>query len=318
MAMPGRRARLLALALSRSLRPYADSSQAGGRDLRHLRALVDARGAIGRYLPPRPAAVRMGPVLAQWIRGRGSDPYQGVILYVHGGGFVFGSLRSHVGLVRRLSAGSGLAALFVEYRLAPEHPFPAAPDDVLAAYRYLLDEGIDPGRIVLAGDSVGGALIATLLGDIRQIGLPSPAGALLMSPALDVTASRAVQIDRVRRDPMLSPQYGLRCAASYLAGASAQDPRVAVLDQDLSKWPPVLIQVGDTECMLGDAQALADALSQHKVAYRLEIWPGQVHVFQSFTGMLPEAREALKIGGTFLRECIARGDCGIPEETRVS
>lgn len=318
MVGPRHRARFLALALSRSLRPYTDVSEARGRDLRRLRALVDSRGVITAWRYPPTSVIRRGPVRARWIKAAGTSADRGVILYVHGGGFVFGSVRSHLGLVRRLSAESGLAVFFPEYRLAPEHPFPAAPDDVLAAYRYLLDEGTEPRQIVLAGDSVGGALIATLLGDLRRLGFDMPAGALLMSPALDVTASRALVLDGARRDPMLSPQYGLRCAESYLAGASPQNDRVAVLDQDLSGWPPVLIQVGDTECMLGDAEALAAALTHHEVPHRLEVWPGQVHVFQAFSRLLPEARKAIRIGGAFLRDCAVRDDRDAPEDLQIS
>lgn len=302
-----RRARVLAAALSRSLRPYTDRSEARGLDLRVLRALADMRGCLALPLGLRATFVRRGDARGYWVSAKDADRDRGVILYVHGGGFVFGSLRSHRDVVRRLSAASGLAAFFVDYRRAPEHPFPAAADDVLAAYRLLLHEGIDPDRIVLAGDSVGGSLVGGLLHDVQRLGLPMPAAVHLMSPALDVTATRALPRDAAQRDPMLSPQYGLRCADSYLAGESPTHPRIAVLDQDKRDWPPVLIQVGDTECMLGDAEALAASLAAAGVEHDLEVWPGQVHVFQAFP-FLPEARAAVTRAGEFLREHATRGE----------
>lgn len=312
-----RRARALSFVLARSLRPYTDRSEARGRDLRVLRAITDVHGLLSLPIGVRTTLVRRGAVRGHWVYAKGADREQGVILYIHGGGFVFGSLRSHRDLVGRLSAASGLAAFFVDYRLAPEHPFPAAADDVLAAYRLLLHEGIEPGRIVLAGDSVGGALVGSLLHDMQRLGLPAPAAIHLMSPALDVTATRALPLDALRRDPMLSPQYGLRCADSYLAGTSSAHPRIAVLDQDKRDWPPVLIQVGDTECMLGDAEALAASLSAAGVEHDLQVWPGQVHVFQAFR-FLPEARAAVAHAGEFLRQQATRGDATPDWSARVS
>lgn len=314
---PTRRARVLAFVLSRSLRPYADRSQARGRDLRVLRTIVDTHGWLSLPVGVRTSLVRRGGVRGHWLCATGADRERGVILYAHGGGFVFGSLRSHRDLVRRLSAASGLAAFFVDYRLAPEHPYPAAPDDVLAAYRLLLHEGVDPARIVVAGDSIGGYLVASLLYDVRRLGLPMPAAAYLMSPALDVTASRALPLDAATHDPMLSPRYGLRCADSFLDGESPENPRVAVLDQDVRAWPPVLIQVGGTECMIGDAEALAHSLDRAGVEHELEVWPGQVHVFQAFR-FLPESRAAIAGAGRFLRAWATRGDAAPDWSAKVS
>lgn len=313
-----RRARALAFVLSRSLRPYSDRSQARGHDLRVLRTIVDAHGLLSLPFGARTRLVRRGAARGHWLYAKGADRGNGVLLYVHGGGYVFGSLRSHRDLVRRLSAASGLATFFVDYRLAPEDPFPAAPDDVLAAYRLLLHEGAEADRIVVAGDSVGCALLGTLFYDIRRLGLPMPAAALMMSPALDVTASRALPLDAARRDPMLSPTYGLRCADSYLRGESPDHPRIAVLDQDVRSWPPVLIQVGDTECMLGDALRLSDELAGAGVEHELEVWPGQVHVFQAFARLLPESRHAIDRAGRFLRARVTRDDAAPDWQAQVS
>ncbi len=318
MMPPSRRARVIAFVLSRTLRPYADRSAAGGRDLRVLRAIGNAHGLLSMSFGARTQSVVRGSARGHWLQARGADKEQGVILYLHGGGFVLGSLPSHRDLVTRLSAATGMAVFFVNYRLAPEHPYPAAPDDVLAAYRLLLHEEVDPARIVVAGDSVGAALVGTLLHDAQRLGLPMPAGALMMSPALDVTASRAVLLDAAQRDPVLSPQFGLRCADAYLGNDSAADPRIAVLDQDTRNWPPVLIQVGDTECMRGDAEALADALARAGVERELEVWPGQVHVFQAFARILPEARAAIDRAGRFIKDHVERGDTAEDRRTRVS
>lgn len=309
---------MLAFALSRSLRPYSDRSEARGHDLAVLRALVDAHGRLTLPAGLRPSLVRRGSVRGHWVAGKGAHRDRGVILYVHGGGFVFGSLNSHRDLVRRLSAATGFGAFFVDYRLAPEHPFPAASDDVLAAYRLLLHEDIAPERIVLAGDSVGGSLVGTLLHDIQRLGLPVPAGAYLMSPVLDATASRALVRDAERRDPMLSPQYGLRCADSYLAGESPDNPRFDVLEQDKKHWPPVLIQAGDTECMLGDAEALAASLVRDGIRHEIEVWFGQVHVFQAFARFLPESRDAIERAAAFLKAQVADGGATPGWSARVS
>lgn len=313
-----RRSRALAFALSRSLRPYSDRSEARGNDLRILRTVANAHGWVTLPAGLRPSLVRRGSARGHWVSGKGADGRRGVILFVHGGGYVFGSLNSHRDLVRRLSAATGLAAFFVDYRLAPEHPFPAASDDVLAAYRLLLHEGVAPDRIVLAGDSVGAALVGSLLYDIARLGLPVPVAAYFMSPVLDATASRALVRDAQRRDPMLSPQYGLRCADSYLAGESPHNARFDVLGQDKAHWPPVLIQVGDTECMLGDAEALAASLASDGIDCEMEVWAGQVHVFQAFARFLPEAREAISRAAAFVQTHLADDDPASGWSTRVS
>lgn len=222
-----------------------------------------------------------------------------MVLYLHGGGYVFGSSRSHRGLAYRLSAAAGVPVFLSDYRRAPEHPFPAAADDALAAHRALLERFPAP-RITIAADSVGGHLAASLLGDLRRLGLPLPAAVALFSPALDVAAAEVVERDRLARDPFLSPAYGLRCADAYLGDTPRDHPRIAVLEADKTGWPPVIIQVGGTECLLADAQRLAAALHTAGVPCELQIWPGQVHVFQSF-GWLPEARTAVRYAGEWLR-----------------
>ncbi len=164
-------------------------------------------------LPPRCHiyATRLGGVLRLRVRARSAAPGAATVLYLHGGGYVVGSARTHRKPALRLSAASGTEVVLLDYRRAPEHPFPAAPDDAYAAYRALLDEGIAAERIVLAGDSVGAHLACTLLGDITRDRLPMPAAALLWSPPLDWTGATAAERDRIARDPSLSPRGGARC-----------------------------------------------------------------------------------------------------------
>lgn len=285
--------------LGRALRPLVDVWSPEGYQLRLMRGMADACGVVRR-----PFATRVWPdirVPGQWVCAPDTSESAGVLLYLHGGGYVFGSARSHFGLVKRLSSASGLPALFVEYRRAPEHPFPAAADDALAAYRSLLDRGIDASRITLAGDSVGGHLASSVLCDLARLGLPMPAAVAMFSPALDCTGAGAKRRDDERRDPVISPAYGLKCLHAYLAGTDPAHPRVAVLNADLRGWPPVLIQVGDTECLQTDAHRMADALASSGVSCELQVWPGQVHVFQALARYLPEARDAIDQAGEFLR-----------------
>lgn len=224
-----------------------------------------------------------------------------MVLYCHGGGYVFGSTRSHFAIARRLSRESGLAVFLLDYRLAPEHVFPAAADDALAAYTWMLDAGVKPANITVAGDSAGGHLVGCLLGDLAREGLPHPAAVLLMSPALDLSGQRAVARNLVCLDPLLSTGYGLRCFDAYLAGTHPLHPRLAVLSAPKAGWRPTLIQAGGTECLLGDAEGMAESLREAGVECELQVWPGQVHVFRAFSRWLPEARAALRSGRRFLR-----------------
>lgn len=227
---------------------------------------------------------------------------------LHGGGYVFGSHRSHRALAARLSAAGQSRVFVADYRLAPKHPFPAAADDALTAYRWLLASGVASDRIALVGDSAGGHLVSCLLGDLRRLGIPGPAAAVLMSPALDLTGDDAAARDGLSSDPVLSPTYGRKCFQAYLGDAAPTNPRVDVFAADKAEWPPTLIQVGDTECLLGDAERLTAALGEAGVDCELQVWPGQVHVFQAFARKLPEAREAIEYAGAFIRDHLPTAD----------
>lgn len=232
------------------------------------------------------------------IAGNGSE---GVILYFHGGVYVIGSATTSVPLVAELARRTGVNAVTLDYRLAPEHPYPAAVDDARAAYEGLLAQGVDPGQIVLAGDSAGGGLaVATLLA-ARQAGLPMPSCAFLMSPYADLTLSGETLTERQSLDPILTPE-GLRVRApEYVAGADAADPLISPIFADLRGLPPLLIQVGSHEILLSDALRLATRAATSDVAVTLDVTPGAPHVFQGYAALLDEAGAALDRASAFVR-----------------
>lgn len=233
--------------------------------------------------------------------GAGADPASGVLLWIHGGGLVGGSPELELGLAARYSALSGLQAFLPRLRLAPENPFPAAPDDVLAAYRGLLDAGFPAESIRLGGGSAGGYLILGLLGDIAREGLPMPAGALLLSPIVDITGETAGRRDAERPDPLFPAKNFAWTIEAYAPGMPLDQPRLNVLDADTGAWPPILVQTGGTECLGADAELLGETLRGRRC--EVQIWPGQVHGFQLVgADGIPEAKAALEYGGRFLAD----------------
>jgi acetyl esterase/lipase len=224
-----------------------------------------------------------------------------VILYFHGGVYVIGSAATSVPLVGSLVRRTGVNAITLDYRLAPEYPYPAAVEDARAAYQGLLAQGMDPGQIVLAGDSAGGGLaVATLLA-AREAGLPMPSCAFLMSPYADLTLSGATLTERQSLDPILT-EGGLRVRApEYVAGADAADPLISPIFGDLSGLPPLLIEVGSHEILLSDALRLAARAATSDVAVTLDVTPGVPHVFQGYAGLLDEAGAALDRASDFVQ-----------------
>jgi monoterpene epsilon-lactone hydrolase len=232
-----------------------------------------------------------------------------VLLYFHGGGFVVGSARvtAHltVALLRHLDG----RAVSVDYRLAPEDPFPAAPDDCLAAYRELLESGADPGRLVMAGDSAGAGLAVGTLVRARAAGLPMPAAAALFSPAVDLTRSGASMRSKAGVDPIFTPADLGWFFAQYRPQGDLSAPEVSPVFADLTGLPPLLIQVGSSELLLDDAVRLAGRAGADEVPVRLEIAAGEPHVFQhNGSG---EAVAALARAGRFLASRLPRGHAGL-------
>jgi epsilon-lactone hydrolase len=231
------------------------------------------------------------------IAGNESEP---VILYFHGGVYVIGSAATSVPLVADLVRRTGGTAVTLDYRLAPEHPYPAAVDDARAAYAGLLAQGMEPAQIVLAGDSAGGGLAVATLLTARDAGLPMPSCAFLMSPYADLTLSGETLTERQQLDPIMSHE-GLRVRApEYLAGADAADPLISPIFGDLSGLPPLLIQVGSHEILLSDALRLAARAAITDVAVTLEVTPGVPHVFQGYAALLDEAAAALDRAADFV------------------
>jgi epsilon-lactone hydrolase len=268
---------------------------------------VSVRAAFDAFTAQAPAPadvqqkrVELGGVagIEVTIAGNGTDR---MILYFHSGVYVIGSAAATVPLVADLVRRTGVNAITLDYRLAPEHPYPAALDDARAAYEGLLAQGMEPGQIVLAGESAGGGLaVATLLA-AREAGLPMPSCAFLMSPYADLTLSGETLVERESLDPILSPA-GLRVhAPEYVGGADAADPLISPIFGDLSGLPALLIQVGSHEILLSDALRLAARAALSDVAVTLDVTPGVPHVFQGFAGFLDEAGAALDRATDFVK-----------------
>ena len=228
-----------------------------------------------------------------------------VLLYLHGGGYVIGSILSHRHLASELGRAAGVRSFAVDYRLAPEHPFPAAVDDALAAYRYLLDAGFNPGHIAIAGDSAGGGLtVATLLA-AKEAGLPQPACAVCISPWVDLEGLGASMVSKAQIDPMIQAEALKAWGALYLKGADAKTALAAPIYGDLTGLAPMLIQVGSSETLLDDSLRLASVAGAAEVAVSLEIWPEMIHVWHFFHPLLADARAAISKAGDFMRGHLA-------------
>jgi epsilon-lactone hydrolase len=238
---------------------------------------------------------------AEWIAAPNAAANRAV-LYLHGGGYLMGSIRSHRDLMGRISRAAQARVLGLNYRLAPEHPFPAAVDDALAGYRFLLVQGFAPSRIVVAGDSAGGALTLATLIAARDAGVALPAAAVCMSPWVDLEGTGESMKTRLHVDPVASPEGIGLLAQAYLAGKSPRTPLAAPLYADLKGLPPLLIQVGDHEVLLDDSTRIAERAKAAGVQVKLEVWPEMVHVWQLFASYLPEGQQAVDGIGAFIRE----------------
>ncbi|HEX5528509.1 MAG TPA: alpha/beta hydrolase [Methylomirabilota bacterium] len=237
---------------------------------------------------------------AEWLRPPGAVAGR-VVLYLHGGGYVIGSPRSHRHLAAAIAAAAQASGLLLDYRLAPEHPFPGAVDDATAAYRWLLEQGVAPAHIVIGGDSAGGGLtVATLLA-LRDAGLPMPAGGVCISPWVDLTFSGASYRTRAAVDPIVTRPGIDEMARAYLGATPARTPLASPLFADLRGLPPLLIHVGSDEVLLDDAVQLADRAKAAGVDATLEVWDRMIHVWHWFLPMLDEAQSAVDGIGRFVQ-----------------
>src|ERR1700738_3031521 len=247
----------------------------------------------------RQSRTMIGGVSAIEVTAPGADA-DAVILYFHGGVYVIGSAATSVPLVAELARRTGATIITLDYRLAPEHPYPAAVDDAQDAYHGLIEQGVGLGKIALAGESAGGGLaVATLLA-LRDAGTPLPSCAFLMSPYADLTLSGDTILDKQAADPILTPDGLPLRVPDYVAGADASDPHISPVFGDLSGLPPLLIQVGSHEILLSDALRLAARAAIADVPVTLEVTAGVPHVFQGFAAVLDEGDAALDRASAFL------------------
>ena len=217
------------------------------------------------------------------------------LLYFHGGGYVLGASPGHRDLAAALAQMADLAVYLVDYRLAPEHPFPAAVDDALQAYQWLLEQGFESSQIILGGDSAGGGLAVSTLLNLKNLGLAAPAAAMLLSPWLDLSLSGASVETNEHADVVLSKSVLVAWADHYLQGRDALAPLASPIYGDLVGLPPVLVHVGSTEILRSDSEDLVDRIIEHDGSAVLKVWDDLPHVFQVLSGRLPEAKASLKL-----------------------
>ena len=245
-------------------------------------------------------SVDAGGVPAQWIIPTGAVEDR-VLQYVHGGGYVLMSAETHRKLVGHIAKAIGCRALNVDYRLAPEHPHPAAVEDSLTAYRWLLGQGIEPGHIAIAGDSAGGGLCLSTALKIRDEGIALPAALVPLSPWTDMAGTGESMTTRADLDMIVTPNAIVQLSQVFLAGGDPHDPYASPHYADLKGLPATYIQVGDEEVLLDDALRFAAKARQAGVDVHIDVFPEMQHVFQIAAGNLPEADDAIEKIGTWLR-----------------
>jgi acetyl esterase/lipase len=283
-------------------RPVAESPT-----LEEMRAGFEALAALF----PLPADVTVEKVDANGVPGEliatpGCDAER-AILYLHGGGYVIGSVNTHREMIARIARASGARVLAIDYRLAPECPFPAAVDDAVTAYRWLLAQGVSPARTAVAGDSAGGGLtVATLLA-LRDGGDRLPVAGVCLSPWVDLECVGESMTSRADIDPMVRREGVVAMAQAYLGGADPRSPLASPLHADLAGFPPLLIQVGTAETLYDDAARLEARARAAGVEVTFEPWEDMVHVWQLFAAMLPEGQQAIERIGEFVREKTGAG-----------
>ena len=259
---------------------------------------------IADFPPPEGVSskrVDAGGIAAEWIAAEDASDEQ-TIYWLHGGGYCIGSINTHRGLLARISAASGARVFAIDYRLAPEHPFPAAVEDAVAGYRWLLSTGVDPAQIIIGGDSAGGGLTVAALVALKEAGQPLPAAAVCISPWTDMALSGESLLSKAEADPMITTDGIARVRDAYIGEADPRAPLASPIYADLSGLPPMLIQVGEDEVLLDDSTRLAERGAVAGVDVKLEIWPEMIHVWHFFAEMLPDGQQAIERIGGWIRE----------------
>ena len=280
------------------------SELVGGPDTPFLTRRIQAeRFAAAFQIPDDVAygAQRYGNGAVEWVQAHDGTKSR-VLLHFHGGGYVLGNPAGSRVLTTEFARSSQAAVASVEYRLAPEHPYPAAVEDALSAYRWLLESGVAPGAMAVGGESAGGGLALALLVAARDGGLPMPASAVLISPWLDLSCSAASFETKASVDPLLTRQSLGEMAEAYLQGADPRLPYASPLFANLAGLPPLLIQVGSDEVLLDDSLELERRARAQGVKVQLRVWPEMIHVWPMFHPSLPEATRAIAEAVAFTRD----------------
>ncbi len=273
--------------------------------LEQQRADMEGQGQRAR-MPPRVEveSVTVGSMYAEWLRPREAEP-ESAILYLHGGGYTMGSCDTHRALAARIAAAGKASALMINYRLAPENPFPAALEDVTKAYASLLSDGRLAARTVVIGDSAGGGLAIALAVGLRDLGKPLPAGIVGISPWLDLSMSGETMKTCARSDPLISWESSVLQARRYVGKHDPREPLISPLFADVHGLSPLLLQVGEHEVLRSNSVRMAERARAAGVDARLEVWPGMWHVWHAWGSFVPEARRAIKRIGNFVQERLA-------------
>ncbi|MEM7542552.1 MAG: alpha/beta hydrolase [Pseudomonadota bacterium] len=273
-----------------------------GATLEQMRAGFDATGSSKPTIDGvSNEAVAAGGVAAEWIVPDGA-PRKRVVLYFHGGGYAIGSIDSHRYMLDRLARATGDRVLALNYRLAPEHPFPAAVDDAVAAFNWLVDQGNEPAQITIAGDSAGGGLAIAALVALRDQGGAMPGCAVAISPWADMEASGGSMETKAAVDPMVQKPIIDELAQTYLQGQDLRSPLASPLYADLSNLPPVLIHVGEAETLLDDSIRIEAALKAAGCAVTLEVWEEMIHVWHLFAPLLDKGQEAIDRVASYIEQ----------------
>ncbi len=292
------RAALISFMMKRTIKKQFDN-------LTDVAAFRESMASASQLTGKIPPDVAMTPqpadgVPCEWVTVDGIEQDK-VLLYLHGGGYVFGSPESHRDLTWRLAAAARIRVLAVDYRLAPEHPFPAAVDDATRSYRWLLAEGFSPEDICIGGDSAGGGLAVATLVNLKNLGLPQPAGCILLSPWTDLSGSGESVKTNASADAMLTEKALHNMAGHYLGELDRTAALASPLFADLSGLAPMLVHVGSTEILLSDSERLVERVQAAGGEISLQIWPKMPHVFQIFAARIPEAKQAIEQLAQFIK-----------------
>jgi monoterpene epsilon-lactone hydrolase len=279
----------------------------GDLSVAELRTSIEALSAqtpLAQDVDCKP--VDAGGIPAEWVTIPESVEER-YIYYLHGGGYVVGSISTHHEMTSRLSRAAKARVLAIDYRLAPENPFPAAVEDALTGYRWLLSQGVGPARVVMAGESAGGGLTMASLVALRDAGEPLPAAAVAVSPWVDMEALGESMVTRANSDPMVQREGLLTHARYYLGNADPRTPLASPIYADLTGLPPLLVQVGTAEVLFDDATRLAERAKSAGVKVVFEPWEDMIHAWHMFAATLPEGQQAIDRIGEFVRKHTTEG-----------